>query len=150
MNYIEMLLLTVTLLLAMMLAAGAHDIYEEMTKESQCICGNTPDTRGGHLCEPVEAIPIDHNQYYLPASGETIPRNMAAQSPDERFHRCTYPLNKRWAPPGFAPAYPGAQYEQNGAMIERQGPEAWVVVPDNSTRDGKPATRCFWAPNVGW
>jgi len=29
--------------------------------------------------------------YYLPATKEIIPADMATPSPDDRFHRCTYP-----------------------------------------------------------
>ena len=43
--------------------------------------------------------------YYLPATDETIPADMATPSPDERFHHCTYypmlPMQLDWAGPVF-------------------------------------------------
>src|SRR5215475_8280683 len=91
-------------------------------------------------------FPADEDGYFIAASGEFIPKSWRLTSPDNQFHRCTYPLNTYWSAPGFAPAYPGAQYTPGAPMIEREGPSAWVVQPNNSTRDGKPPTKCFWAP----
>jgi len=119
-----------------------HDIYEELTKNSRCACG--PE----RLCEPVEAVPIDGSRYYLPKTGETISTMFAEASPDGRFHRCTYPLNMVWHGRYGVPAYPGAQYENNGRMLETEGPEGWVAVPNNRTKDGSPATRCFFVPRA--
>jgi hypothetical protein len=41
---------------------------------------------------PVEAMVLPDGNYYLPRSDEVIPADMATPSPDDRFHRCTYPL----------------------------------------------------------
>ena len=40
---------------------------------------------------PVEATVLPDGNYYLPASREIIPADMATPSPDDRFHCCTYP-----------------------------------------------------------
>jgi len=131
-----LLFLLLFLLISGTMLALAHDLC------INSICRGSSDEEE---CEVVKAIPREAG-YFLPATREFIPASWALPSPDEHFHRCTYPLNKRWATPGYAPAYPGAQYENNGPMIERQGPEAWVIVPNNGTIDGRPRTRCFWAP----
>src|SRR6516165_3209543 len=57
--------------------------------------GRTPYSnlrdRNGHLCcngqdcRPVEATVLPNGNYYLPASDEIIPADMAAPSPDDRF-----------------------------------------------------------------
>jgi hypothetical protein len=39
---------------------------------------------------PVQAKVLPDGNYYLPASDETIPADMATPSPDDRFHRCAY------------------------------------------------------------
>jgi hypothetical protein len=67
-------------------------------------------------------FPADEDGYYIATSDEFIPQSWALQSHDGRFHRCTYPVNERWT-----------------------GTD-WIVVPHEGTRDGKPPTRCFWAP----
>ena len=108
----------------------AHGIYTELTKDTICTCDSAEQ-----LCESVEAVPDGKGNYYLPVSGETIPANQARSSPDDRFHRCTWPMNVAWH---GAHKFPGAQLGR------------WVVVPNNNTLDGKPRTRCFFAPVVGW
>jgi hypothetical protein len=37
---------------------------------------------------PVEATVLPDGNYYLPATDETIPADMATPSPDDRFHHC--------------------------------------------------------------
>ena len=66
----------------------AHDIYTNLRDRNGNPCC------GGEDCMPVEATVLPDGNYYLPASGEIIPADMATPSPDDRFHRCTYPL---WA-----------------------------------------------------
>jgi hypothetical protein len=41
----------------------------------------------------VEATVLPDGGYYLPSSNETIPAEMAAPSPDGRFHHCIYYLD---------------------------------------------------------
>jgi hypothetical protein len=38
----------------------------------------------------VEALALPDGNYYLPKSDEIIPADMAAPSPDDRFHHCIY------------------------------------------------------------
>jgi hypothetical protein len=66
---------------------------------------------------PVEAKVLPDGSYYLPGSDETIPADMATQSPDDRFHHCFY--------------YPIAK-----------GVDPWAEPVWEST----PKTRCFFAP----
>jgi hypothetical protein len=118
------ILCLIALLISLTPWARAHDL-----------CINTP-CRGSseEECETVEAIgDLSLGGYFLPASGEVISFKQALPSPDEKFHRCTWWLNKGWHGSG-----------------DGQGPEGWIVRPNNSTLDGKPRTRCFWAPMVGW
>jgi hypothetical protein len=89
----------------------AHDIYSNLRDRDGHLCC------GGQDCKPVEAIGLPDGSYYLPASDETIPADMAAPSPDERFHHCFY--------------YP---------MANDFAPWAGPVWED------KPKTRCFFAP----
>jgi hypothetical protein len=124
------------ILAALTVSTRGHDIYSRVVME--CFCGLE------RLCEAVEVVVIEHaeqhrfeynNQgfrlpaqgrgYYLPKSGEFIPESFAQPSPDERFHRCTYPLNEYWTG------------------------KAWAVLPNSSTFDGSPPTRCFFRPNIG-
>jgi hypothetical protein len=58
----------------------AHDIYSNLRDRDGHLCC------GGQDCKPVKVIVLPNGSYYLPASGETIPADMAAPSPDERFH----------------------------------------------------------------
>ena len=89
----------------------AHDIYSRLRDRDGHLCC------GGQDCKPVEATVLPNGSYYLPASGETIPADMAAPSPDERFHQCTY--------------YPMAN------EFDPWGGPVW---------EDKPKTRCFFAP----
>src|SRR5262245_29978611 len=109
--------------IALVKQAWGHSIYTQMTAGTMCArCS-------GEDCEPiqVETTETPMKGYYIPASGEFIPAAMAHPSPDERFHRCTWPRNEYW----------DAREKRN------------KILPDNSTFDGKPKTRCFWAPVVG-
>jgi hypothetical protein len=88
----------------------AHDIYSGLRDRDGHLCC------GGQDCKPVEAIVLSDGSYYLPASGETIPADMATPSPDDHFHHCTYyPVGHEFDPWG------GAEWES-------------------------PKTRCFFAP----
>jgi hypothetical protein len=62
----------------------AHDIYSNLRDRAGRLCCNGQD------CKPVEATVLPNGSYYLPASGETIPADMATPSPDDRFHRCAF------------------------------------------------------------
>jgi hypothetical protein len=77
----------------------AHDIYSNLRDRDGHLCC------GGQDCKPVEAIGLPDGSYYLPASDETIPAEMAAPSPDDRFHHCTYypmlPMQLDWPGPVF-------------------------------------------------
>src|SRR5262245_18455881 len=60
----------------------AHDIYSNLRdRDGNLCCGGAS---GG-------ATVLPDGNYYLPASGEIIPADIATPSPDDRFHRCTYP-----------------------------------------------------------
>ena len=61
----------------------AHDIYRGFRDQNGHLCCNDKD------CKPVHATPLPDGSYYLPASDETIPADMATPSPDDRFHHCT-------------------------------------------------------------
>ena len=89
----------------------AHDIYSNLRDRDGHLCC------GGQDCKPVEATVLPDGNYYLPASDETIPADMATPSPDDRFHHCTY--------------YPVAN------EFDRWGGPVW---------ESKPKTRCFFAP----
>ena len=89
----------------------AHDIYSNLRDRDGNLCC------GGQDCEPVEATVLPDGSYYVPATGETIPADMAAPSPDDRFHHCIfYPLASKYDP---------------------WGGQIW---------ESKPKTRCFFAP----
>ena len=89
----------------------AHDIYSNLRDRDGHLCC------GGQDCKPVEATVLPDGNYYLPASDETIPADMATPSPDDRFHHCFY--------------YPMAN------DLDRWGGPVW---------EDKPKTRCFFAP----
>ena len=78
-------LMTAIVLLCLSTSVLAHDIYTNLRDRNGNPCC------GGEDCMPVEAMVLPDGNYYLPASGEVIPADMATPSPDERFHRCTYP-----------------------------------------------------------
>jgi hypothetical protein len=67
---------------------------------------------------PVEATVLPDGNYYLPKTDEVIPADMAAPSPDDRFHHCYYPT------------FP---------MVNEFGPKGPVW-------EHKLKTRCFFAP----
>jgi hypothetical protein len=104
-------LLATIALLCLSSAVLAHDIYSNLRDREGHLCC------GGEDCKPVEALALPNGNYYLPSTGETIPANMAAPSPDERFHHCTY--------------YPVANQ-----------PEPW----GGPIWESEPKTRCFFAP----
>ena len=58
----------------------AHDIYSNLRARDGRLCCNGQD------CKPVEATVQPDGNYYLPATDETNPADMATPSPDERFH----------------------------------------------------------------
>src|SRR5262249_37056362 len=71
----------------------AHDIYSGLRDRDGNLCC------GGQDCEPVEATVLPDGSYYVPATGETIPADMATPSPDDRFHHCIfYPLASAYDP----------------------------------------------------
>jgi hypothetical protein len=89
----------------------AHDIYSTLRDTAGHLCCNGQD------CKPVEATVLSDGNYYLPSTDEFIPADMAAPSPDERFHQCIYfPMANEFDPWG-------------GPVFE-----------------DKPKTRCFFAP----
>ena len=90
----------------------AHDIYSDLRDREGHLCC------GGQDCRPVQTVVLPNGSYYLPASGETIPADMATPSPDDRFHHCSYyPMLNGHDPFGGEPAW-----------------------------ESKPKTRCFFAP----
>ena len=76
----------------------AHDIYSNLRDRDGNLCC------GGQDCSPVQVTVLPNGDYYLPATDETIPADMAAPSPDDRFHHCGYypilyvfdPLTEQW------------------------------------------------------
>ena len=89
----------------------AHDIYSRLRDKNGNLCCSGQD------CKPVDAVPLPDGAYYLPETDETIAADIAAPSPDNRFHHCTY--------------YPIAN------EFDRWGGPTW---------EDKPKTRCFFAP----
>ena len=77
-------LLAAIALLSLSSTVLAHDIYSGFRDRNGHLCCNEKD------CKPVHATVLPDGSYYLPASDETIPADMATPSPDDRFHRCTY------------------------------------------------------------
>ena len=109
-----MALAAAVIILAIMTVSNpvlAHDIYSNLRDRDGHLCC------GGQDCKPVEPIVLPNGSYYLPRTGETIPADMAAPSPDDRFHHCIY--------------YPMAN------DYDRLGYPVW---------ESKPKTRCFFAP----
>jgi hypothetical protein len=101
-------------LLCMSSTVLAHDIYSDLRDREGHLCC------GGQDCMPVEALALPNGSYYLPRSDEIIPADMAAPSPDDRFHRCTY-----------FPTHPTAnEFGGSGPVLEG--------IPNK--------TRCFFAP----
>jgi hypothetical protein len=62
----------------------AHDIYSNLRDRDGHLCCNGQD------CRPVQVTVLPDGNYYLPASDEIIPADMATPSPDDRFHRCAF------------------------------------------------------------
>ena len=62
----------------------AHDIYSNLRDRDGHLCC------GGQDCKPVEAVVLPDGNYYLPGTDEVIPADIAAPSPDDRFHHCIY------------------------------------------------------------
>jgi hypothetical protein len=90
----------------------AHDIYSNLRDRNGHLCCNGQD------CKPVEATVLPDGNYYLPKTDEIIPADMAAPSPDDRFHHCThYPMSTEWFDRWGAPLF-----------------------------ESEPKTRCFFAP----
>ena len=56
----------------------AHDIYSNLRDRDGHLCC------GGQDCMPVQAVVLPDGNYYLPKTGEVIPADIAAPSPDER------------------------------------------------------------------
>jgi hypothetical protein len=104
-------LVTTIALLCVSSTALGHDIYSNLRDRDGRLCCNGQD------CKPVQARVLPNGSYYLPATDETIPADMATPSPDDRFHHCFY--------------YPLAN-----PVDPYVGP-VW---------DSKPKTRCFFAP----
>src|SRR6516225_3963541 len=78
----------------------AHDIYSNLRDRDGHLCC------GGQDCKPVEATVLPNGSYYLPATNEVIPADMATPSPDGRFHHCTYyPMLNEHDPFGGEPAW---------------------------------------------
>jgi hypothetical protein len=69
------------------------------------------------IVKPVEATVLPDGNYYLPRTDEIIPADMAAPSPDDHFHHCSY--------------YP---------LVHEVDPWGGPVL------ESKPKTRCFFAP----
>src|ERR1700745_3079019 len=77
-------LLAAIVLLCLSTSVLAHDIYSNLRDRDGPLCC------GGHECKPVQVTVLPDGNYYLPASDETIPADMATPSPDDRFHHCIY------------------------------------------------------------
>jgi hypothetical protein len=77
-------LLATLALLCLSSTVLAHDIYSNLRDRAGHFCCNGQD------CKPVEAKVLPNGSYYLPRTNEIIPADMAAPSPDDRFHHCTY------------------------------------------------------------
>src|SRR5215470_95062 len=73
-------LLATIALLCLSSTVLAHDIYSSFRDRNGHLCCNEKD------CKPVHARVLPDGSYYLPASDETIPAEMATPSPDDRFH----------------------------------------------------------------
>src|SRR5262245_24389495 len=97
-------------LLCLSSTVPAHDIYSDLHDRAGRLCCNGQD------CKPVEATALPNGSYYLPATDEIIPADMATPSPDDRFHHCIYYAVK---------------------TFDRWGEPVW---------ESQPKTRCFFAP----
>src|SRR5262249_61673582 len=45
---------------------------------------------GGEICNRGKAVALPHGNYYPPGTAEVFPADVAAPSPDDRFHHCIY------------------------------------------------------------
>ena len=106
-------LLVAIALLCLSTSVLAHDIYSNLRDRDGHLCC------GGQDCEPVQATVLPNGSYYLPRTNEIIPADMAAPSPDGRFHHCTY--------------------QPTLHEFDSYGEAAWEW-------ESKPKTRCFFAP----
>src|SRR6266550_6768810 len=77
-------LLATIALLCLSSAVLAHDIYSDLRDRNGALCCGRQD------CMPVEPTVLPNGNYYLQSTGETIPADMAAPSPDSHFHHCVY------------------------------------------------------------
>jgi hypothetical protein len=77
-------LLAAIALLCLSSTVLAHDIYSNLRDRDGRLCCSGQD------CGPVHARVLPNGSYYLPATNEIIPADMASPSPDDRFHHCTY------------------------------------------------------------
>src|SRR5262245_20132546 len=82
-NEMKQLMATIALL-CVSSTVLAHDIYSGLRDRDGHLCCNGQD------CKPVQVTVLPNGSYYLPASDEIIPAEMATPSPDNRFHRCAY------------------------------------------------------------
>ena len=89
----------------------AHDIYSTLRDRDGHLCC------GGQDCRPVQPVVLPDGNYYLSETAESVPAEMAAPSPDDRFHHCIY--------------YPLAK------PVDHWTGPVW---------ESKPKTRCFFAP----
>jgi hypothetical protein len=105
-------LLAAIALLCLSSTVLAHDIYSGLRDRDGHLCC------GGQDCMPVEALALPNGSYYLPKTNEIIPADIAAPSPDDRFHHCTY-------------------YKLLPMQFDSGGGPAW---------ESTPTTRCFFAP----
>jgi hypothetical protein len=132
--------------------AGPGDAFYDYTSDlhRDCLQAGLGDTSmfGVPLCEVVKVEPLtmaealrrklsyraiawgkrfpaDEDGYFIAKSGEFIPQSWSVPSPDDKFRRCTYPLNHSWSGPPD---------------------NRWKVLRDSGTADGLPPTRCFWRP----
>jgi hypothetical protein len=88
-------LAAMTALLCLSSTVLAHDIYSGFRDRNGHLCCNEQD------CRPVQVTVLPDGNYYLPASDEIIPADMATPSPDDRFHHCMYQpvTNDPWGSP---------------------------------------------------
>ena len=88
-------------LLCLSTAVLAHDIYSNLRDRDGHLCCNGQD------CRPVQVTVLPDGNYYLPASDEIIPADMATPSPDDRFHRCAFnPVVSEFGPYPLAASKP--------------------------------------------
>src|SRR5262249_3652655 len=105
-------------LLCLSTNALSHGIYSNLGDRDGHLCC------GGQDCRPVEAVILPDGNYYLPASDEVIPADMASPSPDDRFHHCFYyPIAKvvdPWSGPEWE-SNRGSGHWPSGIMRKKSG-----------------------------